>query len=65
MNAVVDVQDEAAYAYSLKFERYWDEEKFIQTWHMVKCARCGKKLSLFEATYNEKYAAVHKVCTGE
>jgi len=38
------------------------DERWKETWHICRCARCNKKMSIAGANWDENYSPIHKIC---
>lgn len=57
-----DLGDASAVAFASNKKNDQRVKISLMLWDVVTCANCNKSMSLFDATYNEKFAPIHKNC---
>lgn len=59
---IYDLGDASAVAFASNKRNEKRVEISLMLWDVVTCANCKRSMSLFDATYNEKFAPIHKNC---
>lgn len=57
-----DLGDASANAFASNRKNDQRVEISLMLWDIVTCASCNRSMSLLDATYNEKFAPIHKNC---
>ncbi len=59
---VHDLGNASAVAFASNKQNDEMVQRSLVTWHIVKCRKCHKPMSLVDADYDEDFAPIHKNC---
>jgi len=58
----LNVEQFMDYRAILYAEMATDDETWKKTWHLCRCARCKQQMSISQASWDDNYSPIHKVC---